>query len=157
MPIVLDADQHLFEPRGLWSDYADPSRRSLAIQMEDDAKGHTHVVWNGRRIGLAHVTVPGETDADFRQTKALLRQGPFDYVEVYAFTARPGTRAAQLPNPVPDATITRRYRALLLCSLVTVPLRNRLRRVWRPGKGRGERHTPRAPADRLDRTLTAGS
>ncbi len=63
MPTIIDSDQHLFEPRGLWSDYADPSRRDLAIRMEDDSQGHTHVVWNGRRIALAHVTVPGETEA----------------------------------------------------------------------------------------------
>ncbi len=63
MAPVIDCDQHLFEPRGLWSDYADPSGRDKAIRMEDDALGHTHVVWNGRRIGLAHVTLPGDTEA----------------------------------------------------------------------------------------------
>ena len=75
MSTIIDSDQHLFEPRGLWSDYADPSRRDLAIQMEDDHQGHTHVVWKGRRIAVAHVTVPGETEsagevlAEFRAGK----------------------------------------------------------------------------------------
>ena len=63
MPAILDCDQHLFEHRGLWSEYADPSGRDRAITMEDDPQGHTYVVWNGRRIALAHVTLPGETEA----------------------------------------------------------------------------------------------
>jgi len=63
VPAIIDSDQHIFEPRGLWSDYADPSRRELAIRMEDDARGYTHVVWQGRRISLAHATIPGETEA----------------------------------------------------------------------------------------------
>jgi len=61
MPAIMDCDQHIFEPRDLWSEYADPAGRELAIRMEEDSKGHTHVVWNGRRIALAHVTLPGET------------------------------------------------------------------------------------------------
>jgi hypothetical protein len=61
MPAIMDCDQHIFEPRDLWSGYADPAGRPLAIRMEEDPKGHTHVVWNGRRIALAHVTLPGET------------------------------------------------------------------------------------------------
>ena len=54
MSTIIDCDQHLFEPRGLWSDYADPARRDLAIEMQDDDHGHTHVIWKGRRIAVAH-------------------------------------------------------------------------------------------------------
>jgi hypothetical protein len=63
MTPVIDCDQHLFEPRDLWSDYADPSGRDKAIRMQDDALGHTHLVWDGRRMGVAHVTLPGDTEA----------------------------------------------------------------------------------------------
>ena len=63
MAQMIDCDQHLFEPRTMWRDYADPARRDLAIGMVEDAAGHTHVAWNGRRFGVAHVPVPGETDA----------------------------------------------------------------------------------------------
>jgi len=74
MSALIDSDQHIFEPRGLWSDYADPKRRDLAIHMEDDALGHTHVVWNGRKIALAHVTVPGQTE-DVGRSLAEVREG----------------------------------------------------------------------------------
>ena len=62
MTRMIDCDQHLFEPRTMWSDYADPARRPLAIGMVEDRAGHTHVAWNGRRFGVAHVPVPGDTD-----------------------------------------------------------------------------------------------
>ena len=45
-------------------------RRDEAIRMQDDALGHTHVVWKGRRIGLAHVTLPGDTEALPTRTRA---------------------------------------------------------------------------------------
>jgi hypothetical protein len=62
MTRMIDCDQHLFEPRTMWSDYADPARRHLAIGMGEDPAGHTHVAWNGRRFGVAHVPIPGDTD-----------------------------------------------------------------------------------------------
>ena len=60
---MIDCDQHLFETRTLWRDYADPGKRDLAIAMAEDDAGYTHLVWQGRRIALAHVPVPGDTDA----------------------------------------------------------------------------------------------
>jgi hypothetical protein len=30
--------------------------------MVEDRAGHTHLVWNGRRFGVAHVPDPGDTD-----------------------------------------------------------------------------------------------
>lgn len=60
---MIDCDQHLFEPRTLWRDHADPGRRDLAIGMVEDEAGYTHLAWKGRRIALAHVPVPGDTDA----------------------------------------------------------------------------------------------
>jgi hypothetical protein len=74
MPTVIDCDQHLFEPRDLWRDYADPAARGEAIRMEDDALGHTHLVWKGRRMGVAQVQVPGDTEAVGR-TLADVRAG----------------------------------------------------------------------------------
>jgi len=47
----------------------------------------------------------------------------FDYFEVYAFTIRPGTAAAELQNNVDERTITKRYRTALVKSLVENPLR----------------------------------
>ena len=108
MPIVIDCDQHLFEPRGLWSDYADPSRRDLAIQMEDDANGHTHVVWNGRKIALAHVTLPGKTDEVGRYLEAVRNGEParahYDELVPPAYSV-PSERLAILDKMGMDETV----------------------------------------------------
>jgi predicted TIM-barrel fold metal-dependent hydrolase len=59
---VIDCDQHLFESRTLWADYADPSGRGQALCIVDDEVGNSWLTWQGRRIVLADVTVPGETE-----------------------------------------------------------------------------------------------
>src|SRR4030081_2985574 len=59
---VIDADQHLFEPRTMWADHADPADRDLALGIVDDEAGNAWVRWRDQRIGLAHVTVPGLPD-----------------------------------------------------------------------------------------------
>jgi hypothetical protein len=61
--LVIDADQHLFESRDLWAEYADPGQRDLALRIVDDEVGNAWLEWQGTRIVLADVTVPGETDA----------------------------------------------------------------------------------------------
>jgi predicted TIM-barrel fold metal-dependent hydrolase len=63
MASVIDSDQHLFEPRDLWQRYADPSARDDALAIVDDELGHPWVTWHGKRLGLADVQWPGETDA----------------------------------------------------------------------------------------------
>jgi hypothetical protein len=63
MTAVIDSDQHLFETRTLWADYADPNDRDLAIEIVDDDVGTAWVTWRGRRLGAADVQTPGETDA----------------------------------------------------------------------------------------------
>ena len=64
------------------------------------------------------VGFPGETEEDFRKSKELFRLGLFNYFEIYAYTPRPGTRAANLPNHVPKKIITQRYKKLLWKSFV---------------------------------------
>jgi hypothetical protein len=105
---MIDCDQHLFEPRTMWSDYADPLRRHLAIQMVEDGAGHTHVVWNGRRIAVAHVPVPGEADAVGRY-HADVRAGvaaaaSYDEILPQAYWD-PGARLAVLDRIGIDATV----------------------------------------------------
>jgi threonylcarbamoyladenosine tRNA methylthiotransferase MtaB len=66
------------------------------------------------RIRLAHslmpdaaigadvmVGFPGETDAEFAETVAFIESLPFTYLHVFTYSERPGTRAVDLPNPVP--------------------------------------------------------
>jgi len=49
------------------------------------------------------VGFPGETDADFEQTMRLVADVNFDGAFSFAYSARPGTPAAELPDPVPAA------------------------------------------------------
>jgi predicted TIM-barrel fold metal-dependent hydrolase len=63
MTTIIDSDQHLFESRTMWSDYADPTTRNLAIEIVDDDVGNAWVTWQGQRLVGADVTLPGETDA----------------------------------------------------------------------------------------------
>ena len=58
------------------------------------------------------VGFPGETDADHRATLELVRQLPFTYLHVFAFSKRPGTKAAGMPDEVPAPVIRERSREL---------------------------------------------
>ena len=63
MTRVIDSDQHLFEYRGLWEEHIDPALRSEALRFADDALGHVKVMWRDRVLGVADVSLPGETAA----------------------------------------------------------------------------------------------
>lgn len=43
---------------------------------------------------------PGETTDDHRSTVAMVERLPFTYLHVFPYSARPGTAATRLPNPV---------------------------------------------------------
>ncbi len=58
------------------------------------------------------VGFPGETDADHRATMELVRQLPFTYLHVFAFSKRPGTEAAKLSDEVPPEVTKRRSKEL---------------------------------------------
>ena len=47
------------------------------------------------------VGFPGETDADFAQTMKLVEEVNFDGAFSFLYSARPGTPAAELPDPTP--------------------------------------------------------
>lgn len=57
---------------------------------------------------------PGETDAEFGETLALIRALPFGYLHLFPFSARPGTRAWALhaAQPVPPAVVDERMAAV---------------------------------------------
>lgn len=59
------------------------------------------------------VGFPGETDADFEETFALLRQTDLAYCHVFPFSERPGTRAVNLPDKVASEIKDRRSHLLL--------------------------------------------
>ena len=55
---------------------------------------------------------PGETDADFEATLALVEELPFSYLHVFAYSDRAGTEAARRPGHVPAALIRGRSERL---------------------------------------------
>lgn len=55
---------------------------------------------------------PGETDADHAATLAFIEALPFTYLHVFSYSARPGTKAAALPDQLPPAVIKLRAREL---------------------------------------------
>jgi threonylcarbamoyladenosine tRNA methylthiotransferase MtaB len=58
------------------------------------------------------VGFPGETDADFEESRLFIEQLPFTYLHVFTYSERPGTPAAEDPATVPMAVRKERNRAL---------------------------------------------
>jgi tRNA-2-methylthio-N6-dimethylallyladenosine synthase len=59
------------------------------------------------------VGFPGETEADFEATRALMAEVEYDSAFVFKYSPRPGTAAAGLPDDVPRAVKEARNQALL--------------------------------------------
>ena len=59
------------------------------------------------------VGYPGETEGDFEATRSLMDEAGFDNSVVFKYSPRPGTRAAALPDDVPQAEKERRDQVLL--------------------------------------------
>jgi len=55
---------------------------------------------------------PGETEADFEESRRFIESLPFTYLHVFTYSERPGTPAAADPQPVPIAIRKQRNRAL---------------------------------------------
>lgn len=58
------------------------------------------------------VGFPGESEADFEQTRAMVEGLPFTYLHVFTYSARPGTPAAGLPEQVAAPVAHERNRLL---------------------------------------------
>jgi threonylcarbamoyladenosine tRNA methylthiotransferase MtaB len=58
------------------------------------------------------VGFPGETDAAFQATLALVTELPFTYLHVFSYSPRPGTDAERLPDRVPGPVVRQRVAAL---------------------------------------------
>ncbi|MFZ0667786.1 MAG: hypothetical protein WAM97_18715 [Acidimicrobiales bacterium] len=61
MAVIIDSDQHLFEPRNLWADHIDPGMRSEALAISDDELGYSHIMWRDKSLGVADVQYPGDS------------------------------------------------------------------------------------------------
>jgi threonylcarbamoyladenosine tRNA methylthiotransferase MtaB len=58
------------------------------------------------------VGFPGETEAEFEETRSLIEELPFTYLHVFTYSARPGTPAAELDKQVPAQIARDRNRVL---------------------------------------------
>ncbi|HEY6302619.1 MAG TPA: MiaB/RimO family radical SAM methylthiotransferase [Terriglobales bacterium] len=58
------------------------------------------------------VGFPGETEAEFNETRSMIEELPFTYLHVFTYSARPGTPAAEHPGQVPIAVARERNRGL---------------------------------------------
>jgi len=58
------------------------------------------------------VGFPGETEEEWQKTLEFVERIGFGHLHIFAFSPRPGTRAATLPDPVPRALIRARSQAL---------------------------------------------
>lgn len=47
------------------------------------------------------VGFPGESEAEFAETRRMVEELPFTYLHLFTYSARPGTPAASLPGHVP--------------------------------------------------------
>lgn len=59
------------------------------------------------------VGFPGETEADFQATLALVRRARFSTLFMFMYSERPGTPAAEMPDKVPEAVKKRRLKELI--------------------------------------------
>jgi threonylcarbamoyladenosine tRNA methylthiotransferase MtaB len=60
----------------------------------------------------AMVGFPGETEADFEESRRFIADLPFTYLHVFTYSERPGTPAAEDPDAVPVTVRKERNRAL---------------------------------------------
>jgi threonylcarbamoyladenosine tRNA methylthiotransferase MtaB len=58
------------------------------------------------------VGFPGETEAEFDETRRTIEELPFTYLHVFTYSARQGTPAAERPGQVPVAVARERNRVL---------------------------------------------
>jgi len=58
------------------------------------------------------VGFPGESEAEFDETRRMIEELPFTYLHVFTFSARPGTPAAKMKNQVPVQVARERNRIL---------------------------------------------
>jgi threonylcarbamoyladenosine tRNA methylthiotransferase MtaB len=67
----------------------------------------------GAAIGAdVMVGFPGESDAEFDETRGMIQELPFTYLHVFTFSARPGTPGATMPDQVPVRVARERNRIL---------------------------------------------
>jgi len=101
--------------------------REKFLQLSGDYKKIT-----GGTLSTDVITgFPGESEADFIQTKEILEKAEFRYAYIFKYSPRPGTEAAKLKDDVPKAIKERRHKVLLDLQKDISMSRNRLSRLSR--------------------------
>jgi tRNA-2-methylthio-N6-dimethylallyladenosine synthase len=59
------------------------------------------------------VGFPGETEADFADTLAMVEEARFDSAYTFQYSPRPGTEAASMPDQVPAEVVRERFQRLV--------------------------------------------
>lgn len=76
-------------------------RRYRARHYEDRMR-RAHALLPEAAFGAdVMVGFPGETDAEFEETRAFIERMPYTYLHVFTYSERPGTPAEDLADPVP--------------------------------------------------------
>jgi tRNA-2-methylthio-N6-dimethylallyladenosine synthase len=99
------------------------------------------------------VAFPGETDAQFRRTLALVASIGFDQVNTAAYSPRPGTPAADWPDQLPEAVKVERLQELNAL-VERVAAERSARYLGRREQVLAEGVNPRDPSQLMGRTRT---
>lgn len=99
------------------------------------------------------VAFPGETDAQFRRTLALIESIGFDQVNTAAYSPRPGTPAADWPDQLPEAVKVERLQELNAL-VERVAAERSARYLGRREQVLAEGVNPRDPVQLMGRTRT---
>ena len=59
------------------------------------------------------VGFPGETDADFEATRAVVKDAGFSHVHIFRYSPRPGTKAFEMDNNIAEQIKSKRSKILL--------------------------------------------
>jgi threonylcarbamoyladenosine tRNA methylthiotransferase MtaB len=77
-------------------------KRTYSSAYFSDKIGAIKEIMPNISLGFDVITgFPGESVAEFEQTKAVLEKLPFNYLHVFPYSSRKGTLAAQMPQQVP--------------------------------------------------------
>jgi tRNA A37 methylthiotransferase MiaB len=69
------------------------------------------------------VGFPTESKEEFLCSKAVVDRGAFDYVDIFRYSDRYGTKSASIYPKVPEETIMERYKTLFFRALINHPVR----------------------------------
>jgi predicted TIM-barrel fold metal-dependent hydrolase len=105
--LLIDSDTHLFEPSGMWREYADPADRDVALHMANDDLGYTWLMSGDRRLSLGGPHRPGDVDGIGVFRRRLLDGLPaeFDLEDFTSSYSDPGARLLELDRAGFDASI----------------------------------------------------